>query len=273
MFVLFQLLVYPGLLWVGIVSLVLETALGRSTHREGTLSKTWQALRGHGSLAHAVSIVLGLVALGLLPWPATPAGPLPNFDRWRLWAFTEACFLAALLPGLTSSSPLMNRAAVREAQIGVSGRTVLWIALYSGLGATNTTVLGLIPTLVGTFVALCALPAAAGWQPFGGESGLGLGDVDAYLHPGDRVVAGWARDLRSILLIALVATVFVSAPQLVWWQQLGIKLWLALAVALVGRSLRGASIHRPIGDALQFCWRWILPSALLAVVSRIWIGN
>lgn len=267
-----QLLIYPGLLWVALVSLILIAALGRSARGTQAIRKTWAALRGYGSLPHAVSVVLCLITLGLLPWPASPFAPTPVFDLWRIWALTEASFLVALLPGLLSSLPTMNRAAVREAQIGVSGRAALWVALLVGLNWRGTALLDLGPLLLGAAAALLALPPAAGWQPFSGESGLGLGDADAHLPAEEYGVARWAHDLRSVLLIALVATVFVSAPALAWWQQLVLKVWLAFAVALVGRGMRGGAVHRTLHLALRYCWLLVLPLAAFALAGRIWLG-
>jgi hypothetical protein len=269
---LFQIFVYPGLLWSSTVALLLIAALGRSARGTHAIRHTLRALRGHGTLPHAVSIILSFGALALLPWPATPFAPVPALDIWRIWAFTEASFLAALLPGLVSSLPAANRATVRAAQIGVSGRAALWIALLVGLNWRGVDLFDLGPLLLGATAALFALPLAAGWQPFSGESGLGLDDAAVYLPPNDIGVARWAHDLRSILLIALIASVFVAAPQLPWWQQLALKLWLALAVALIGRGLRGSTVHRTLRVALRFCWLIVLPLAGIALAGRIWLG-
>lgn len=270
MITLFQLLVYPGLLWVCLLTLVLIAALGRAARGTQAIRKTWLALLGHGSLPHALAVVLSLVAIGLLPWPASPFAPAPQFDLWRTWAIIEGSFLVALLPGLMSSLPGVNRAAVREAQIGVSGRAALWIALLVGFGWQGETLVELGPLLLGALAALLALPAAARWQPFSGESGLGLGEADAHLHHDDIGVARWSHDLRSVLLITLIASVFVTAPALSWWEQLGLKVWLALAVALVGRGLRGGAVHRTINHALRFCWLIVLPLAAIALAGRLW---
>lgn len=269
---LLQIIVYPGLLWVSAVALLLIAALGRSARGTQAIRRTWLALRGQGSLPHALSIILSFITIGLLPWPAAPALAAPAFDLWRIWAFTEASFLTATLPGLLSSLPAMNRAAVRTAQIGVSGRAALWIVLVAGLGWAGQSVLDLLALLFGALAALLALPIAANWQPFGGESGLGLGDADAHLRAEDIGVARWGHDLRSVLLILLIATIFVQAPQLPWWQQLGLKVWLALAVALIGRGLRGGSVYRTLGSALRYCWMIVLPIAALALAGRIWLG-
>jgi hypothetical protein len=269
---LFQALVYPGLLWITLLTLLLIAALGRSARGTQAIRRTLAALRGRSSLPHAVSIGLSLITIGLLPWPASPFAPMPGQDLWRIWSLTEASFLVALLPGLLSSLPTVNRAAVREAQIGVSGRAALWIALLVGYNWSSATLLTLGPLLIGALAALLALAPAAGWQPFGGESGLGLGDADAHLRPGDIGVARWAYDLRGVLLICLTASIFVSAPQFGWWQQLALKLWLALAVALIGRGLRGGAVYRTLGGALRFCWLIVLPLAAIAFAGRIWLG-
>lgn len=270
---LFQLLIYPGLLWVSALALLLIAALGRSARGNQAIRRTWRALQGHGSLPHALSVILCFITIGLLPWPASPYAPAPSLDIWRLWAFTEATFLTPLLPGLMSSLPPINRAAVREAQIGVSGRAALWIALLVGFNWQGQTLYDLVPLLGGAAAALLALAPAAGWQPFGGESGLGLGDASSYLPPEDIGVARWAYDLRSVLLIALIASVFVSAPQLSWLQQLGIKVWLALALALLGRGLRGGAVYRTVGSALRYCWLLVLPLAAIALAGRVWLGS
>lgn len=269
---LFQLLIYPGLLWVSLLTLVLIAALGRGARGTQAIRKTLRALRGNGSLPHAVSVVLSLATIGLLPWPASPFAPVPAVDLWRIWAFTEASFLVALIPGLMSSLPAPNQAAVRKAQIGVSGRAALWLALFVGLGWRGETLLELSILLMGAGAALLALPVAAGWQPFGGESGLGLGDADAYLKREELGVARWAEDLRSVLLITLIASIFVTAPGLTWTQQLALKVWLALAVALVGRGLRGTIVHRTLQNSLRYCWLFVLPLAAIALAGRIWLG-
>lgn len=269
---LFQVVVYPGLLWISALATVLILALGRSARGTQAIRRTWRALRGQGSLPHALSIVLASIAIGLLPWPALPGIGAPNFDLWRVWAFTEASFLAAALPGALSSLPGASHAAVRGMQIGVSGRAALWIALVVGLGWSGQDVYDLLSLLFGALAALLALPIAANWQPFGGESGLGLGDADAHLPLEEIGMARWAYDLRSMLLILLIATVFVQAPQLAWWQQLGLKVWLALAVALIGRGLRGGAVYRTLGSALRYCWLVVMPIAALAVAGRILLG-
>lgn len=269
---LFQIGVYPGLLWIAALTLILIAILGRSARGRHAIRNTWWALRGHGSLPHAFSALLALITLGLLPWPATPFAPIPTADLWRLWAFTEASFLVALLPGLLSSLPAVSRSAVREAQIGVSGRAALWLAVLVGYNWAGRTLYDLGPLLLGALAALLALPAAAGWQPFSGESGLGTGDTAAHLALDEIGVARWAHDLRSVLLIALIASVFVSAPQLVWWEQIGLKVWLALAVALVGRGMRDGTVHRTLQTALRYCWMIVFPLAAIALAGRIWLG-
>lgn len=268
---LFQVLVYPGLLWAGALALLLIAALGRSARGQNAIRRGLSALRGDGSLPHALSAVFALIALALLPWPASPWAATPNQDLWRLWAFIEGSFLVALLPGLLSSLPTMHRSATREAQIGVSGRAALWFAVLVGYAWTGDDLVDLAPLLLGAVAALFALPAAAGWQPFGDESGLGSGGADAHLPSADVGLARWARDLRSVLLIALIASVFVSAPQLPWWQQLALKVWLALAVALVGRGMRGGTVHRTLGGALRYCWLLVLPLAAIALAGRTWL--
>lgn len=271
--VLFPLLIYPGALWCLLVAAILLAGFGGGERRRGGWRQAWRALHGRGSLPHALAIIFALIAISLLPWPQSPIGALPAWDVWRVWAWTEASCLAALLPGLASSLPAMSRAAVREAQIGVSGRAMLWIALLVGYRWNGTTPLELGVLLLAALVALLALPAAAGWQPFGGEGGLGLGESDAYLAPEDVPLARLARDLRGVLLALLVATLFIAAPHFSWWQQLMLKLWLAFAIVLVGRSLQSSTVRRSLPLALRFCWRLVLPLALLALAARLWLAG
>lgn len=267
---LLQYLVFPGLLWTAGVATLLGVALGRTAQLRP--ARWGRGLRpGDGSLAQLVSAALAFVALALLPWPAPPGAAMPSSDLWRIWALAETSFLAALLPGLVGRSPAGGRATVRTAQLGVVGRAALWAAVAVALGGRGEGWLGLAPLLVGAAAALLALPVAASWQPFAGEGGLGLGDAAAQLPGGAAELARLAADLRSALLIALVAVSFVQAPQLVWWQQLGLKLWLALAVALIGRGLRGAAVHRSTPQALRYCVLVVLPVAVLAILARVWL--
>ncbi len=272
-------LVYPGLLWTVAVAALITTAAGRTArllpagrHVGGALRSIGGTLRGQGSLAHLVSALLALIALALLPWPVPPGVPQLSSDLWRLWALAEASFLAALLPGLVSPSPAAGRATVRAAQLGVAGRAAFWAAVAVALAGGEGGWPGMVPLLAAAGAALIALPVAAGWQPFGAEGGLGLGDAAAQLPAAAANLARLAFDLRGALLVAAIAVWFVQAPQLVWWQQLGLKLWLALALALAGRALRGTAVHRTMPQALRYCVLIMLPVTVLAIVARAWLS-
>jgi len=265
-------LVFPGLLWAVAVAALISGALGRTARLGNALRGLGGALRGNTSTIQLASAVLALVALALLPWPVPPGTATPSSDLWRIWALAEASFLVALLPGLVSPSPAAGRATVRVAQLGVVGRAALWAAVAVALAGRGEGWPGLLPLLLGAVAALLALPVAANWQPFGGEGGLGLGDAAAQLPAGAADLARLAADLRSALLVALLAVSFVQAPQLSWWQQLGLKLWLALAVALLGRGLRGTAVHRSVPEALRYCWLAVLPAAALAILAYAWLS-
>lgn len=258
-------LVFPGLLWTVAVAALITAALGRTARLGRALRGVGSVLGGQGSPAYLVSAVLALLTLALLPWPPPPGVAMPSADVWRIWALTEASFLAALLPGLVSPSPAAGRATVRAAQLGVVGRAALWAAIAVALAGRAEGWAGLAPLLVGAAAALLALPVAANWQPFGGEGGLGLGDAAAQLPAGAADLARLAAELRSVLLIMVLAVSFVQAPQLAWWQQLGLKLWLALAVALIGRGLRGTAVYRTLPEALRYCRLLVVPVTVLAV--------
>lgn len=265
-------LLFPGLLWALVVAALIVSALGSSARLGSAWRGVGDTLRGGGSLAQLCSAALALWAIMLLPWPAPPGTPIPSSDLWRVWAIVEAGFLAALLPGLISSSPGGSRAAVRTAQLGVVGRAIVWAGVAIALGSRGEGWIGTVPLLLGATAALLALPVAANWQPFGGEGGLGLGDAAAQSPANSAELARLAADLRSALLVALLAVSFAQAPQLVWWQQLGLKLWLALALALLGRGLRGAAVHRTLPEALRYCWLTVLPVAVLAILARVWLS-
>ncbi len=139
----------------------------------------------------------------------------------------------------------MHRAAVHAAQISVAGRVALWVAVLAALG--NNSPIALAPAGAAVLVAL---PFAAGWLT---TQAL---PQSSFLHA-----------VHSILLIALVVSFMVNTPTLPWWQQLGLKLAAAMALASVGRRLRGKGIRRA-ETALRICFFVALPLAVLASVIR-----
>jgi uncharacterized protein YhhL (DUF1145 family) len=208
----------------------------------------------------------------MLPWPA-PWAPRRDFDLWLVWGIVEASALASVLPGLLSSSTTSSRAAVREAQLGFSGRLPIWLAAASTLlvrnqaGAPRSIPLA-SAVVIAALAALLALPAAAGWPPFGtvvlGRGATATSSVDE-LSDQEAALAGWARRLLSIVWIALLATVFVPLPPLSWWAELLMRLGLIVAIASIARGLSGLAVQRTLPTALRWCWWIVLPLALAAV--------
>ncbi|HZG66761.1 MAG TPA: hypothetical protein VEZ12_08460, partial [Herpetosiphonaceae bacterium] len=121
----FDLLVYPGLLWL----LLLVLGVGRIT--VGPASGG-QAVRGMAEVlaghtrASAVAVACVTLALLCLPWPGLPGRSGWEPRPWAMWALVEVSALLLLLPGL-AGTPVASRAAVRELQIGVSARLPLWL--------------------------------------------------------------------------------------------------------------------------------------------------
>src|SRR5262245_24764555 len=118
-----SLLLYPGLAFALVLALVFGW-LTEGRIRFGWLrSAAWGSLDGLLSVA---SMLLSALALALLPWPLHPAAGWAWLDSpVALWAALEGAFLLPLLAGLLAPSPLGARAATREAQINVAGRSVV----------------------------------------------------------------------------------------------------------------------------------------------------
>ncbi len=264
MTIMFQILLYPGVLWVGALVVLLVSALGRAPQLRQLFHIIWQAMHGHHSLPHSLSIVSSATTIALLPWPSIPLVPVFNQDLWRIWALTEASFLVALLPGLASMHPTAHEAAMREAQVGVGGRVVLWVVLLTRPGRHSTDMLSVGLLLLGVCVALLALPFAANWHS---------SDHESYVDdPTLLGAAGWAHNLHSMLLIALVATFLGTAPALPWWQHLGFKVGLALAIALLSKRLHNPALHQSAEAVLRFCFLVALPLAVLVLLGRLFVA-
>ncbi len=261
----FTMLVYPGLLFVALVVTATGRVLAGST-RGRALRGFWRAGRGVGNAAYVLAVLSVLLALVCLPWPAAPWQLRWSTTIWWIWALMEISVVATLLPMLIAPAPEVSRAAVREAQLGVSGRLPIWIAMVAMIGAADTELSA--AWVVALLAVVLVLPAAAGWAPFGPRSS----DLEAHLASSgcltdeELALAVWIRRLHGIFWLALVGTVFVPLPGLAWWIELQLRLVVILGLALIARGSRGLLLRRSLPAALRWCW-WVgLPCAIVAVV-------
>ena len=281
---LFAALVYPGMLTALLVGLVAGRLLEGPASGGRAIRGLIDAIVGHASLAYAGAVVLALLALTRLPWPnpswlcrgvacsvsTDPAEP------WLLWALVEGSVIAATLPGLAFSMPAMSRVAVRDAQLGVGGRLVMWIGVAVALRVRGTPELASgyplsITLAVAALGVLLAIPAAAGWPPFGYEP-FGNASRDGSLPDEDAALVRWARRLLSVFWLALFAMVFIPLPPLPWWAELPMRLGIIAGLASIGRGLRGRFVNRTLPSALRWCWWIALPCVVVAVVLSIGSG-
>lgn len=240
MIALFQFLIYPGILWVGVILTLIVPVLERC--------KSWSAwfhsLR-RSSFAAQLSLLLAAATIALLPWPRIPFAPVFTFDLWRIWALSEASFLISLLPGLAAQDRATHATAVRTAQLGVAGRTTLWVAVLAASGSTSLVALALAGAAV-----LIALPIAAGW--------IAANDAS------EPIIKG----MHGTLLIAIVVSFMIDAAAIAWWLRIGLSLGVMAALACMGWWLQLRRVAWQIETALRNCLFIALPLALLALILR-----
>jgi hypothetical protein len=271
---IFALLFYPGLLTSVLLALVVGRVLGGPASGGRAVAGLADAMAARGPIAHAAAVFLILLALGRLPWPGLPWQSRVAVDPWMLWGLVEGSAAAAVLPGLAAAAPTVSRAAVREAQLGLSGRLPIWIGLSVALearGPSNATVFPPRAAFgLAALAALLALPAAAGWPPFGYAATRNAAPALASDYPLDdkqAALARWTRRLQSIFWLALLAIVFVPLPPLRWWSELLMRLGLIIALAALVRVSQGRFVNLTLPTALRWCWWLALPCALVAVAS------
>ncbi len=271
---IFGLLIYPGLLTALLLSLVAGRVLGGPATGGHAVAGLVDAVTGRGPIASALAVLLALLALGRLPWPGLPWQERAALQPWALWGLVEASAAAAVLPAVMSQEVVASRTAVREAQLGLSGRLPIWIALGAtlyvhGLAERASRWPADPGLLVAALAVLLALPAAAGWPPFG-YAGLGQDRQPAVgvaaWDDQEAALARWARRLLSIFWLALAATVFVPLPPLPWWGELLMRLGLIVALASLARGSRGLFANRTLPAGLRWCWWVALPCALASLV-------
>lgn len=272
------LLLYPGLLlalalgWL-YAALTESRDAWRIEHMNSLL--TTPTIEGLAALASMLCVAAGLA---LLPWPLHPAAS-SSITAWVwAWAAFEAAFLIPLLPALLTGWPPVVRAAIREVQIGVVGRMVLWLALVIGLllqaswDGFSPQALWTLPAYALVLIAAyVVVPAAIGWGPFGAETSVTGGGVVAGLDAEVMALDRMARNTRTAAL--LVTTVLALVPVGLlpdgWlYQSGGVVLLVAVFVGVVLLMERfvGQMPRHTLPQALSICWWRGLPAGLAALM-------
>jgi hypothetical protein len=258
---LVAILIYPGALATLLLAVLLSVAAGGRLPRAGALGGALRSAEGIGGLA---SIGLACVAAGLL---GTPLGSMVASSLVSVWVLIEAAVLAALLPAVVSRAPLAVRAASREAQMGVAGRAVLWMAAGAG-GVAQQSPSELPGVLLLLVAGLLAFPAAAGLGPFSPERSLSPDAPEEGLDDAAGALLPFARFTRAAaLLMALVANVL---PHALLGQYGGMLVVAGLAAAAGWALRRTPELPRlTLPAALRWCWWRALPLALAGLVYLI----
>lgn len=253
--------IYPGLLTaIALGALFGLLARGRPRWPVGGAFASREGLAAMGSVLGA-----GL-ALATLPWPLNPVSGAAAWP-WA-WAGFEAAFLVPLAPALATGLPAVARAAIREAQLGVLARAVIWLALGSALAAHADWRLATAPGhVLALLAALLVFPAAMGWGPFGAEESITPGGAAAGLPDAARALDSWARDVRAGALLA--AIVVAGLPVAVSLPGLGLLAVGAgfASIGLILRRVEGRVPRLSLPDALRLGLVWALPLAVLASVA------
>lgn len=258
-------LVFPGLLTALVAGIGYGLIVRGQAGRPAGLGALGSR-EGRATLGGALVAGLGLATL---PWPLHPYAAAGSSAWVWAWAAFELAFLLPLLPALLAESPRVVRAAIREAQLGVLARALLWAALggalalherWAGAAALGAHVLALA-------AALAAFPAAIGWGPFGTEERMTPGGMTAGLPAPGGALDAWARDLRAgaLLTALLVAALPVGAVPPI----------LALIIVLVGvmigalllRSFARRLPRMTLPDSLRFCLVWPTTLTLAATLA------
>ncbi|GIV90976.1 MAG: hypothetical protein KatS3mg055_3494 [Chloroflexus sp.] len=258
---LLALLIYPGGLWafgLGIGYRVLTTwqlptngQLRFATDRPG-----WMAL------TTLICVAGGLTGL---PWPWHPS---PHAFGWLgAWALLEVAAWLPLWPTLTAGTPRIVRAAMREAQISLLGRALLWGVAAIGFSNDNT--------LTGAALAghglmlvsgLLSLPAAINWGPFGPEPSLGPHGIVEGQSAKMAAAITFARDLVAAALITVVWQAGLPLASLPAWVAAIAIIAGSVVTILSLRWLQGRVPRFSVPVALRFTLGWAGSITLLAVI-------
>lgn len=278
--IVIALLLFPGLALGLALGVLLGVLLERRWPGWGALRVG--SLRGLPGQAALLSIGLAGAGLALLPWPFHPAAGWSAIGSPALvWALFEAAALLPLLPGYLSPQPLACRAAVREAQIGVAGRCVFWLAAGAALWGQSWSLPRAPGFLLVALGGLLALPAAIGAGPFGAERSLAPAGAEEGLDEDAKALVRLARSVRGAALIAALGVALLPAiagqgvpPALAGRAASQIQPAIALAIvallfavlALALRQLAGVLPRLTLPAALRWCWLRALPLALAGLL-------
>lgn len=220
-------------------------------------------------IAAITSIVLVILAYAVLPWSFNPASRRIWVGHPALmWVLVEGAFLAPVFAGLLAPVPLAARATIREAQVNLAGRLVLWLVagslLWSGAGWTGLEVLGRAVLLLAGVVAAAA---AAGLGPFEPDVSLSPAGAEEGLDATERWLARVARHMRAGLALALFVTSVVPGREVVQPAVASIIAVALFSVLIAGlRQARRVLPRLTLHATMQWClWR-ILPIVLAAIV-------
>ncbi|PDW02519.1 hypothetical protein [Candidatus Viridilinea mediisalina] len=264
LFTLFAALVYPGLFTALMIGALYRFLLRRHV---GLLPPTG-TLRSREGLASTLGVGFAGVALALLPWPFHPTEASLAW-LWA-WAAFELAFLLPLLPAMLAGTPVVARAALREAQLGTLARALLWAALVPALVLHNQWAgSALVAHLLSLVAALAAFPLAIGWGPFSHEESVTPAGSAAGLSDATQQLDAWGRDVRAgtLLMALLVATLPLGAlPPLVGLALLLVGL---ILTALLLREFAGRSPRMNLPSALRFGLLVPLPLSLGANLALL----
>jgi len=224
---------------------------------------------GIDSLASGVSVALTVLAYAALPWPLHPA----DASLWvghpaLVWALVEGAFLASAFASLLALSPLAARAALREAQVNMAGRLVLWVVVGSLLwGDVGWNALEVLGRAFLFLVGVVAVAAAAGLGPFAPDASLAPSGAEEGLDADERWLAQMARQMRAGLVLALFVVGILPGSDVVQpWIAAMIALAL-FAVLLAGlRQARRTLPLAPLHTTVRWCLLRALPAALIVNV-------
>lgn len=263
-----SILLYPGLA----LALILGLLFGWLVVERAPFGRPRALPFSAAGLSGVVSILLAALALALLPWPLHPAAGrswIASSNPLLFWCALEGAFLAPALPGLLAP-PFGARAASREAQIGLAGRFVIWLALGTALWVAGGWRPELLPgRALAALAGLMALPAATGTGPFGPERSLAPAGAEEGL---DEMTAGLLRFARAVRgAVVLAALLVASLPLTLFqpWVALLLIAALFMLIALLLRRLASALPRLTLPGALRWCWWRALPTAIVALIYLI----
>lgn len=248
---------YPGFAWIGFLVASILWVQGRRVADLRGLGQAWRTATT--PLAWLGALGCGGFALTLLPWSVpNTSDTAPNL--WLLWISVEGCHLLSLLPGLSSSTPLISRAAAREAQLSTVGRMLLWLGVLVVFGSAAQGLM--LARLVGLIAVAVALPLALYVPPFGEQRGTPWAEAIG----SKRALVVLLAALRQTILLALVSTLVVRVPGLAWWLATGAQWAIMLGLAAIARGLIGSVVQQRLSQALRWAWRIALPLGIVALI-------